>query len=92
MSAHEFLFALELSDEAQFDEMLSDLARAVLAHVGCGATAIAELTTELHRALAGGLAQGRRRCTVQFRAHAGELHLAIACDGGAEWRTTRRLP
>lgn len=91
MSDHEFLFALELSDEKTFDAMLTELTHAVLVHVGFATAAIDELSGALHSALADGTATGRRRCHVRFLAHAGELQILVTCDGGAEWRTTRRL-
>ena len=55
MSDHEFLFALELSDEKTFDGMLAELAQAVLVYVGLGRPAIDELS----RALRGALVQRR---------------------------------
>jgi len=91
VSDHEFLFALELSDEKTFDAMLTELTRTVLVHLGFATGAIDELSGALHRALAGGTATGRRPCHVRFLAQAGELQIAVTCDGGAEWRTTRRL-
>ena len=91
MSDHEFLFALELSDEKTFDAMLTEVTQAVLVHVGFAKGAIDELSGTLHRALADGIAAGRHRCGVRFLAHAGELQILVTYDGGAEWRTTRRL-
>ena len=89
---HEFVFALELSDEPHFDVMLAELANAVLAHVGYQTPAIDELRGTLRHALATGLSNGQQRCDVQFRAHAGELQIVVTYAGGAEWRTTRALP
>lgn len=89
---HEFVFALELSDESHFDSMLADLTAAVLVYVGYPAAAIDELRGILRQALAAGSSNGQRRCDVQFRAHSGELHMAVVFAGGSEWRTTRALP
>jgi uncharacterized protein YihD (DUF1040 family) len=47
VSDHEFLFALELSDEKTFDGMLAELAQAVLVYVGLGRPAIDELSRAL---------------------------------------------
>ena len=92
MSDHEFLFALELSDEKTFDGMLADVAHAVLIHVGLARPAIDELSRALRGALTDGAAAGRRRCDVRFLAHAGELQIFVTYDGGARWQTTRPLP
>ena len=89
---HEFVFALELSDEPPFDSMLSELAAAVLVYVGYQASAIDELRGVLRQALAARPSNGQRRCEVQFRAEGGELQIAVVFAGGAEWRTTRALP
>ncbi len=88
MSDHEFLFALEFSDEKIFDRMLGELARAVLLHVGLAKPAIDELSTALRAALRDGAAAGRRRCDVSFVAHAGALQIVVAFDGGAPWQAT----
>ncbi len=92
MSAPDFLFALELSDERRFEDMLADLSRAVLAHVGYDAAAADELRGTIRAALARGVADGHARCDVRFSAHGGELLVVVAYAGGAEWRTRRPLP
>jgi hypothetical protein len=89
---HEFLFALELSDETRFDAMLGDLASAVLAHVGYAPPAVQEMRGVLRQALKDGHGRGSRRCDVCFRARAGELQISVAYEGGDEWLTTRPLP
>jgi hypothetical protein len=91
VSDHEFLFALELSDEKTFDGMLADVAQAVLVHVGLAKPAIDELSQALRAALAKVAAAGRHRCVVRFVARAGELQIAVTYDGGAPWETTRPL-
>jgi hypothetical protein len=90
--AHEFVFALQLSDEPHFDSMLTELAGAVLAHVGYQAAAVEELCSVLQGVLAKGLSNGHLRCDVQFSVRGGELQIVVAYAGGAEWRTTRALP
>jgi hypothetical protein len=92
VSDHEFLFALELSDEKTFDGMLADLAHAVLVHVGLARPAIDELSRALHGALKDVATGGQRRCDVRFLAHAGELQILVTYGGGARWHTTRPLP
>jgi len=88
---HDFLFALEISDDADSGRMLGELCMAVLGHVGYGEPAVAELTTALSAALSRSGAKGRR-CDVRFVAGNGELQIVVACAGAAEWRTKRPLP
>jgi hypothetical protein len=89
---HEFLFALQMSDDADSSRMLGEVCAAVLGHVGYAAPAIASLTTALADAVARGGANGARRCDVRFVAHDGQLQIVVACAGAAEWRTTQPLP
>jgi hypothetical protein len=89
---HEFLFALDISDDADAGLMLGALCTAVLGHVGYAAPAVAELTRALADAVAQGGARGTRRCDVRFVAHGGHLQIVVACAGAAEWRTSRPLP
>jgi hypothetical protein len=72
--------------------MLADLATAVLRHVGYDAGEVRELIGVLQDAMAHAVARGGRACEVAFRAHDGELHLALTCDAAGEWRTSRPLP
>jgi hypothetical protein len=92
VSDHDFLFALDLSDEPYFDGMLGDLAGAVLAHVGYQPPAVAELRAAVRSALSAGLDAGQQRCDVRFTARGGELLITVAYAGGAEWRARRPLP
>jgi len=92
VSDHEFLFALELSDEKTFDGMLAEVARAVLVYVGLAQPAIDDVSGALRTALAKVAAAGRHRCDVRFLARAGQLQIVVAYDGGAPWETTRPLP
>jgi hypothetical protein len=91
VAGHDFVFALELSDEAHFDGMLSDLTSAVLSHVGYSPSAIEEIRGALRDALAAH-SSGNSRCDVRFAAGSGELLISIAYAGGTEWRTARPLP
>lgn len=92
MSDHEFLFALELSDEARYGEMLNEVAAAVLGYAGCPNGAMDATTASLRKALSAAAADGHSRCDVRFTAHAGELLIIVACAGRPEWRTTLTLP
>ena len=92
MSDHDFLFALDVSDEAHFDAMLAELTGTVLTFVGFPPPAVEDLRQELRQALRAGPSNGSRRCDVRFRAHEGELVVTVAYAGGAEWRATRALP
>jgi hypothetical protein len=89
---HDFLFALDVSGDADTGRMLGELCTAVLGHVGLGAPAIAELTSALSGAVAKSGANGARRCDVRFVAQGGQLQIVVSCPGAADWRTTRPLP
>jgi hypothetical protein len=88
----EFTFTLALAHEPRFDQMLADLAGAVLRHVGYGPDAVMELSGVVRQALSRVLANGGRECQVAFRAQDGALHIELRSDAGAEWRTSRPLP
>ena len=92
MADHEFMFALDLSDRANFDEMLDDVARNVLRHVGYGGEITGDLVALLRAALADRRGPGPDQCRVQFTAHAGELDIVVSGVDGREWRTRRPLP
>ena len=92
MTDHDFLFALDLSDEPHFDRMLQDLAAVVLRYVGFDPTMIEATTREVRIALAAG-ADGRNLpCDVRFRANGGTLLISVTFAGGRTWETTRPLP
>jgi hypothetical protein len=91
VSDPEFLFALELSDEASFDRMLTDIADAVFLHLGL--TRRPSMAGRGRARRAGGAADaGKRPCTVRFAVRAAEIEIVVAHDGAAEWRTRRPLP
>ena len=86
------MFALDLPDRAPFDEMLDDVARNVLGHVGYGCDVTGDLVALVRAALTQSGVSRPRHCLVQFSAHAGELHVVVSDGGGREWRTRRPLP
>ena len=91
MSNRDFLFALRLSDEAPFDDMLGEVAACVLGRVGCGERVAREIMGLMHGALAEGVTEGLQQCEVQFRVRGGDLQIAVAFRGGREWKTTRSI-
>ena len=92
MTDHVFLFALDLSDEPHFDRMLQELSRVVLRYVGFDARIVDAVTHEVRAALATGVAEGRERCDVRFRADGGTLQISIVFAGGGSWEMARALP
>ena len=92
MPDQDFLFALDVSGDPESDQMLAEVARTVLGHVGYANSAIDALTNELRAALAERVSDGKRRCEVRFRAEAGQLQIVVAGAGRPEWRTTWPLP
>jgi hypothetical protein len=92
VSDRDFLFALDVSGDPESDQMVAELARTVLGHVGYAHSAIDALSSELRAALAVHLSGAKRRCEVRFRAGAGQLEIVVAGADRAEWRTTWPLP
>ena len=92
MPDHDFVFALDLSDEPHFDTMLRDLAAVVLRYSGYAPASAEAMIAEVRAALAAGVAAGRSRCHVQFAAGGGSLRITVAFAGGRTWETARALP
>jgi len=87
----DFLFALDAPGEPPFD-MLAELARSVLGHIGYPSPAIDAVNRELRAAVTARAATGHRRYEVRFIAQAGELQIVLAGVGGPDWCTRRPLP
>ena len=92
MSDQDFFFALDVSGDPGDDQMVTELARSVLRHVGYATSAIDALAGQLRAALAERVADGKRRCEVRFRAEAGSLEIVVSGAGRADWRTAWPLP
>jgi len=92
VSTHEFTFELALPGQADSEAIVAELAVAVLGYVGYAPEAIADLTARMRGAVATTTARGTRGCHVAFRAHDGELRIAITNDGTAKWQDARPLP
>ena len=92
MSEQDFFFALDVSGDPEFDQMLADVARSVLGQVGYAESAIAALVSELRAALLDRVSNGKRRCEVRFRSEGGQLEIVVSGAGRAEWRTAWPLP
>ncbi len=92
MSDQDFFFALDVSGDPAFDQMLADVARSVLGQVGYAESAIGALAGELRAALLERVSDGKRRCEVRFRSQGGQLEILVSGAGRADWRTTWPLP
>jgi hypothetical protein len=92
VAPHEFIFELALPDQSDSTAIVADLAAAVLGYVGYAPDAIADVTAKMGAAVAGAAARGRHGCQIAFRAHGGELRIAVTSDGAAAWQTARPLP
>ena len=92
MSDQDFLFALDVSGDPADDQMLNDVTRTVLGHVGYESGAADALAAELHGALVERRAGGNGRCEIRFRSESGQLEVVVSGAGRADWRTTRPLP
>ena len=92
MSDQDFFFALDVSGDPESDQMLTDVARTVLAHIGYAHSAIDALTGQLKSVLAERVADGKRRCEVRFLSEGGQLEIVVSGAGRADWRTNWPLP
>jgi hypothetical protein len=92
VSDQDFFFALDVSGDPADDQMVAEVTRTVLGHVGYASSAIDALAGQLKGALADRVADGKRRCEVRFRSEAGELEILVSGAGRADWRTTWPLP
>ena len=89
MSPHDFLFALDLSDEPHYHRMLQDLSAIVFKYVGYDAGRADALVADLRTALS---ACGPAHCDVRFEARDGALRISVTSAGGRAWETTHTLP
>jgi len=92
VSAPDFSFALECSDEPRYDSLLAELVGAVCAHVGLTADAFGQLRGDLRKALSDAAARGSAGCDVRFLFQRGSLEIVATFAGGGEWRTACALP
>jgi hypothetical protein len=92
VSEQDFVFTLDVSGDPDSDQMVADLARTVLGHVGCASQAITDLSGQLRSVLAERLSGGKGRCEVRFQTASGQLEIVVAGAGRAAWRTTCPLP
>jgi hypothetical protein len=86
------MFELALPDQPEARAMVGDLAAAVLGYVGYAPDAIADVSAKLRDAVADASIGGRNGCLVAFRAHGGELRIAVRSGGADRWQTARPLP
>jgi hypothetical protein len=89
--APEFRFDITLSRGAasgDIADVFVDVFRSVLAHVGLKGKATDRL---LAQALKAQRAAPAGACTLRFRAHAGELEIALS-QSGRSWRTSCPVP
>ncbi len=92
MSDQDFFFALDVSGDPASDQMLADLTRTVLGHVGYASSAIDALSGELRAAIGQRIADGKGRCEIRFRSGGGQLDIVVGGAGRPDWRTTWPLP
>jgi hypothetical protein len=92
VSDHDFFFALDVSGDPASDQMLLELTRTVLGHVGYKHSAIDALSGQLRAAIAERADSGKRRCEIRFRSASGQLEIVVGGAGRPEWRTTWPLP
>jgi hypothetical protein len=86
------MFELALPDQPNSRAIVADLAVAVLGYVGYAPDAIADVAAKLRDAVADASVRGPNGCLVAFRAHGGELRIAVKSGGADRWQTARPLP
>jgi hypothetical protein len=85
VSAHEFVFTLTLTGHSHNGEIVTDVVRSVLSHVGYAGDALERIVKQVSAARAkGGTALP---CDVHFRADAGTLEIVVS-QAGLDWRMT----
>jgi hypothetical protein len=91
VAASDFVFTLHLSAAGRLDDMLSELTVMVLRHAGYADAPITRMAAELRSGVAAGCTRGLA-CDIEFRAHGGEIRIAVSQGGRTVYRTARRLP
>ena len=91
MPPPDFFFALDLSDQAHFERMTTDVVASILKYAGFDAAAASDIGRELRDAIADAARRGGNRCDVRFQTVGGQLSVTVSGAGG-EWRTSRPLP
>ena len=79
---------MSLPGDALDHQVIVDVSRSVLAHVGLKGKAAAPI---LDAVLAARRAAPSGDCTLRFTAHAGELEIALS-QAGHDWHTTCPVP
>jgi hypothetical protein len=86
-----FSFILHVDDPHPAEEMVYEVATAVIRQVGYPQSVAEDLGAAVGGAFAERHLPGSP-CDVQFRADEGELKVTVSCPRGHEWRIARRLP
>ena len=85
MPEQEFVFSLELSGEAGFEDMVNDIACSVLASAGYAGDP-APLAEAIGQVLSA--AGAHAHSVLRFDSHDGKLRIAVATDGHPRWQTS----
>ena len=89
MPAQQFLFAITLAGEAPDHQMLTEIMRSVLGHIGLTNGAIDSLMQEL-RAQHWASPPGPG-CNLRLQRQGGEIEIVVSQEG-REWRTACAIP
>jgi hypothetical protein len=93
----DFFFKLEFSSQGVTADLLKELTKQVLQHVGSSPDALPDLAEALQKAVATGAgaapgsADASRRCDIQFRAHGGTLDILVSANGGRVWQISHPI-
>jgi hypothetical protein len=84
------MFAVRVSDEGLFADILRDLTNSVLRHAGWSEKTIAGMVDEIRNGLRG--APAGPGWDLQFRSQAGELEIVVSRGGRRVFHQSRALP
>ena len=89
--AFDFLFSVQLSDEARFDALVTELSTSLVRNAGCQTSSVDGVVAQLHGALLARTDSGPQDCRVQFRSTGGELAIDVSFADGRTWHTSCRI-
>jgi hypothetical protein len=91
VAAHDFEFAIDVTEPGGFDDLLRKLTGEVLERVGFAAESLSTVADPLKAAVAKALASARG-CRVWFRRRGATLDIEVTSGTGRIWQVSRPIP